>query len=128
MVGENAERFGLSQLHQLRGRVGRGSESGVLAILLCKSPLGETERQRLDIIRRENNGFVIAEEDLKLRGSGELLGTRQTGMAGFQVADIVRDAHWLERVAGWAAQCLRDDLGAGARANLAAPRTRLYSA
>lgn len=87
MVIEHAERFGLAQLHQLRGRVGRGDEAST-CILLYKSPLGETGRARLSILRDSEDGFLIAEEDLKLRGEGELLGTRQSGTPGFRIASL----------------------------------------
>ncbi len=90
MVIEHAERFGLSQLHQLRGRVGRGDKPST-CVLLYKGPLGETATRRLSVMRDTEDGFVIAEEDLKLRGEGELLGTRQSGTPGFQIARI--DAH-----------------------------------
>jgi ATP-dependent DNA helicase RecG len=85
MVIEHAERFGLSQLHQLRGRVGRGSERSS-CLLLYKTPLGETARARLAIMRETEDGFRIAEEDLKLRGEGDVLGTRQSGLPGFRIA------------------------------------------
>jgi ATP-dependent DNA helicase RecG len=87
MVIEHAERFGLSQLHQLRGRVGRGSKPSV-CLLLYKPPLGAVARQRLDTMRATNDGFRIAEDDLKLRGEGELLGTRQSGAPSFRFADL----------------------------------------
>ncbi|WP_108660414.1 ATP-dependent DNA helicase RecG [Acuticoccus kandeliae] len=87
MVIEHAERFGLSQLHQLRGRVGRGSKPST-CLLLYKSPLGEIARQRLDTMRATNDGFRIAEDDLKLRGEGEILGTRQSGAPSFRFADL----------------------------------------
>ena len=97
MVIENAERMGLAQLHQLRGRVGRGShESG--CVLLYRAPLGMLSRARLNAIRESNDGFVIAQRDLELRGPGELLGTRQTGLARMRVADLVRDAAMLPLV------------------------------
>ncbi len=97
MIIENAERLGLSQLHQLRGRVGRGAAESS-CVLLFTSPIGKIARQRLDIMRRSNDGFEIAEKDLELRGPGEVLGTRQTGMLQFRVADLVRDAHLLQRI------------------------------
>lgn len=97
MVIENAERMGLSQLHQLRGRVGRGSAASS-CVLLYKPPLGEISRQRLAVMRATNDGFEIARRDLELRGPGELLGTRQTGLAQMRVADLLRDADLLPAV------------------------------
>jgi ATP-dependent DNA helicase RecG len=97
MVIENAERLGLAQLHQLRGRVGRGAEASS-CVLLYKAPLSPLSRERLEVMRQTTDGFVIAERDLELRGPGELLGTRQTGLAGFRVADLVRDAALLPAV------------------------------
>ena len=105
MIIENAERFGLSQLHQLRGRVGRGSEASY-CLLMYQPPLGETAKRRLNVMRDSNDGFVIADEDLRLRGAGELLGTRQTGEAMFRVADLVRDGGDLPLVNRFAAQWL----------------------
>lgn len=95
MVIEHAERFGLAQLHQLRGRVGRGAEASS-CILLYKGPLGETGKARLSILRDSEDGFLIAEEDLKLRGEGELLGTRQSGTPGFRIASMEAHADLLE--------------------------------
>ncbi|MGO1892581.1 MAG: ATP-dependent DNA helicase RecG [Luteimonas sp.] len=97
MIVENAERLGLSQLHQLRGRVGRGSAASS-CVLLYQPPLSRMARQRLETMRETGDGFVIAERDLELRGPGELLGTRQTGLAAFRVADLVRDADLLPEV------------------------------
>ena len=97
MVIENAERLGLAQLHQLRGRVGRGRAASS-CVLLYQPPLGAIARERLEVMRRSNDGFVIAEKDLELRGPGELLGTRQTGLAVFRIADLARDAAWLPQV------------------------------
>ena len=94
MVIEHAERFGLAQLHQLRGRIGRGSEHST-CLLLYKSPLGETAKARLAILRETEDGFRIAEEDLKLRGEGDVLGTRQSGMPGFRVARMEVHSHLL---------------------------------
>ncbi len=97
MIVENAERLGLAQLHQLRGRVGRGSEAST-CVLLYQPPLSAMARQRLETLRATNDGFVIAEKDLELRGPGELLGTRQTGLASFRIADLSRDAALLPQV------------------------------
>ena len=97
MIIENAERLGLAQLHQLRGRVGRGTKQSS-CVLMYNTPLGELARQRLDILRQTSDGFKIAEKDLELRGPGEVLGTRQTGMLQFRVADLARDAHLLNRI------------------------------
>jgi ATP-dependent DNA helicase RecG len=85
MVIEHAERFGLAQIHQLRGRVGRGAGKST-CLLLYKAPLGETAKARLAILRDSEDGFRIAEEDLRLRGEGDVLGTRQSGMPGFRIA------------------------------------------
>src|SRR5690606_4002848 len=87
MVIENAERLGLAQLHQLRGRVGRGAREST-CVLLYRSPLSYTARERLATLRDSTDGFVIAQKDLELRGPGELLGTRQTGLAELKVADL----------------------------------------
>ena len=87
MVIEEAQRFGLAQLHQLRGRVGRGGDKST-AILLYRGPLSETARARLEILRQTEDGFRIAEEDLRLRGEGDVLGTRQSGMPGFRIARL----------------------------------------
>jgi ATP-dependent DNA helicase RecG len=87
MVIEHAERFGLAQLHQLRGRIGRGRERST-CLLLYRAPLGETAKARLQILRETEDGFRIAEEDLRLRGEGDVLGTRQSGMPGFRIARI----------------------------------------
>ncbi|WP_349434356.1 ATP-dependent DNA helicase RecG [Pararhizobium sp. A13] len=95
MVIEHAERFGLAQLHQLRGRVGRGDEAST-CILLYKGPLSENGRARLSILRETEDGFLIAEEDLKLRGEGELLGTRQSGTPGFRIASLEAHGDLLE--------------------------------
>ncbi|QBZ84223.1 ATP-dependent DNA helicase RecG [Hydrogenovibrio crunogenus] len=97
MIIENAERLGLAQLHQLRGRVGRGSKKSH-CVLLYQSPMGETSKARLNIMRESNDGFKIAEEDLKIRGPGEILGTRQTGGLHFRIADLKRDQTMIPEV------------------------------
>jgi len=97
MIIENPERLGLAQLHQLRGRVGRGTTES-FCLLMFGTPLSEQGKQRLEVMRSTNDGFVIAEEDLKLRGPGEVLGTRQTGAVGFKVADMERDQHLLDLI------------------------------
>ena len=97
MIIENAERMGLSQLHQLRGRVGRGAAQSH-CVLLYKGPLGRVARERLAVLRDTNDGFVVAQRDLELRGPGELLGTRQTGLPDYRVANIVRDASLMPQV------------------------------
>ena len=105
MIVENAERLGLAQLHQLRGRVGRGAAASN-CVLLYQSPLSQMAKQRLATMRETNDGFLIAEKDLELRGPGELLGTRQTGLAVFRVADLARDADLLPQVRDMADQLL----------------------
>lgn len=107
MIIENAERLGLSQLHQLRGRVGRGDEASH-CVLMFKGPLGEIAKQRLAIMRETNCGFEIARKDLQLRGPGEVLGTRQTGMLQLKIADIVRDEYLLDEVKQIAQRMLVD--------------------
>jgi ATP-dependent DNA helicase RecG len=108
MVIENAERMGLAQLHQLRGRVGRGTQESS-CVLLYKAPLSMLAKQRLATLRDSNDGFEIARRDLELRGPGELLGTRQTGLAELRVADLIRDADLLPKVREVAEQLLRED-------------------
>lgn len=90
MIIENPERLGLAQLHQLRGRVGRGAVASH-CVLLYKAPLSQTASQRLNVLRQSNDGFVIAQKDLEIRGPGEVLGTKQTGLAELKIADLVRD-------------------------------------
>lgn len=97
MIIENPERLGLAQLHQLRGRVGRGAQES-FCLLLYQSPLSQNGRARLDVMRESNDGFYIAEEDLRLRGPGELLGTRQTGLMSFRVAQLPEHEHLLDEV------------------------------
>ncbi len=124
MVIEHAERFGLAQLHQLRGRIGRGSEHSS-CLLLYRAPLGETAKARLAIMRETEDGFRIAEEDLKLRGEGDVLGTRQSGMPGFRLARIETHGKLLQVARDDAALVLaRDPELTGARGE--ALRTLLY--
>jgi len=95
MIIEHAERFGLSQLHQLRGRVGRGRHASQ-CLLMAAPPLSEDGKTRLEAIQKSNDGFVIAEEDLKIRGPGDFMGTRQSGMPILRVANLIRDIKILE--------------------------------
>jgi ATP-dependent DNA helicase RecG len=115
MVIEHAERFGLAQLHQLRGRIGRGTEKST-CLLLYRPPLGEFARARLAIMRETEDGFRIAEEDLRLRGEGDVLGTRQSGVPGFRVARIEFHRHLIEAARDGASLILQRD------PNLASPR------
>ena len=107
MVIENAERMGLAQLHQLRGRVGRGRHASS-CLLMYRAPLSLLARERLAVMRDTNDGFVVARRDLELRGPGELMGTRQTGLAQMRVADLLRDADLLPKVQIAAETMLRD--------------------
>jgi ATP-dependent DNA helicase RecG len=107
MIIENTERMGLSQLHQLRGRVGRGTAQSH-CVLLYKPPLGGTAKQRLAVLRDTNDGFVVAQRDLELRGPGELLGTKQTGLPDYRIANLVRDAELMPQVQ-ITAEALRKD-------------------
>ncbi len=97
MIIENPERLGLAQLHQLRGRVGRGQAESY-CVLLYHPPLSNASKARLQVLRESNDGFVIAEKDLEIRGPGEVLGTRQTGLIQFRIADLQRDQQWLLKV------------------------------
>jgi ATP-dependent DNA helicase RecG len=97
MVIENAERFGLSELHQLRGIVGRGSTIS-FCVLLYQSPLSKTARERLTVMRETSDGFKIAEKDLQLRGPGEVLGAKQSGLIQMRIADLIRDADLLPAI------------------------------
>ena len=101
MIIENPERLGLAQLHQLRGRVGRGTTESH-CVLLYKAPLSDVAKERLSIMRQSNDGFLIAEKDLQIRGPGEVLGTRQTGLMEFKMADLLRDAHLQPKIKLWA--------------------------
>ena len=112
MVVESAERFGLSQLHQLRGRVGRGSAASH-CIMVCEKFVSP----RLRVMERTEDGFVIAEEDLKIRGPGEFLGTRQSGLPGFRVGHILRDADLLATARDEAGRILEQDPSLSSPAN-----------
>ena len=107
MMVENAERFGLAQLHQLRGRVGRGEYQSYC--IFVQGTSDEATGKRLDILNHSNDGFLIANEDLKLRGSGDLLGTRQSGDMEFAIADIFRDSEELVRASQAAGKLLAED-------------------
>ncbi|MFS1425329.1 ATP-dependent DNA helicase RecG [Shewanella sp. 10N.286.51.B8] len=106
MIIENPERLGLAQLHQLRGRVGRGSIASH-CVLLYKAPLSQTATKRLGVLRASNDGFVIAQKDLEIRGPGEVLGTRQTGLAEMKIADLVRDQYLIENTQKLAAHVMQ---------------------
>jgi ATP-dependent DNA helicase RecG len=108
MVIENAERFGLAQLHQLRGRIGRGSEAST-CLLLYREPLGEMSAARLRVIRETADGFRIAEEDLRLRGEGEVLGTRQSGLPGYRIARPDVHAQLIAQARDEALRIMRDN-------------------
>ena len=110
MVIENAERFGLAQLHQLRGRVGRGAAASH-CVLLYQPPLGRVARARLELLRESQDGFLLAEEDLRLRGAGEVLGTKQSGLANFRFADLAHDLPLLAWAKAEAAEILARDPG-----------------
>ena len=106
---ENANRFGLAALHQLRGRVGRGKDQSYC--ILMDSSKGEKVAKRLEILNQSNDGFYIAEQDLKLRGPGDLFGVRQSGDFNFRIADIIQDAGWLQKAAADVEKLLKEDPG-----------------
>ncbi|WP_343071038.1 ATP-dependent DNA helicase RecG [Chitinophaga qingshengii] len=108
MVIESTERFGLSQLHQLRGRVGRGAEQS-FCILMTGSKLGQVSKERINVMVQTNNGFIISEKDMELRGPGDIEGTRQSGILDFKLADIVQDRAVLEAARASAEKILSDD-------------------
>jgi len=104
MVIENPERLGLAQLHQLRGRVGRGTAKSH-CVLLYQAPLGQQGKKRIQAMRDTSDGFKIAEIDLEIRGPGEVLGTRQTGLMQMRIADLQRDGYLLDDIKQWAQMC-----------------------
>ncbi|WP_032093700.1 ATP-dependent DNA helicase RecG [Necropsobacter rosorum] len=106
MIIENAERLGLSQLHQLRGRVGRGSTAS-FCVLMYKPPLGKISQKRLQVLRESQDGFYISEQDLAIRGPGEVLGTKQTGIAEFKVANLMRDRKMIPQVQHYARELMK---------------------
>ncbi|HDX1179640.1 TPA: ATP-dependent DNA helicase RecG [Pasteurella multocida] len=107
MIIENAERLGLSQLHQLRGRVGRGTTAS-FCVLMYKPPLGKISQKRLQVLRDTQDGFVISEKDLEIRGPGEVLGTKQTGVAEFKVANLMRDRKMIPTVQYYARRLIAE--------------------
>ena len=107
MLVENAERFGLAQLHQLRGRIGRGSEQSYCIFLYGSA--SEEKPKRLEILEKNNDGFSIAEQDLALRGPGDLFGVRQSGALGFELADIYQDASLLQTAAALLDSVVKND-------------------
>ena len=124
MIIEHAERFGLAQLHQLRGRVGRGSKAST-CLLLYKPPLNDTSRARLDIMRQTDDGFLLAEEDWRLRGPGDLLGTRQSGAQKYRLADLAVHGDLLQVAADDARLAVSQDPGLASERGKAL-RTLLY--
>jgi ATP-dependent DNA helicase RecG len=108
MIVESAERFGLSQLHQLRGRVGRGADQSY-CILMTSNKLSNNSKTRMETMVRTNDGFEIAEVDLKLRGPGDLMGTQQSGVLNLQIADLVKDRDILYLARNYAVKILKED-------------------
>ena len=106
MIIENAERLGLAQLHQLRGRVGRGAKASA-CVLMYRAPLSETAQARLACLRETNDGFEIARRDLEMRGPGEMFGVRQSGLAQMRIADVVRDQDLMPQVSALAETWLK---------------------
>ena len=108
MIVESAERFGLSQLHQLRGRVGRGADQSY-CVLMTSNKLSNNSKTRMETMVRTNDGFEIAEVDLKLRGPGDLMGTQQSGVLNLQIADLVKDRDILNLARNYAVKILKED-------------------
>ena len=124
MMIERAETFGLAQLHQLRGRVGRGSAAST-CLLLFQDPMTETGRRRLEILRETEDGFVISEEDLAMRGAGDVIGTAQSGVPRFRIADLERQVALMQTAQSDARKLLNDDPKLETRRGKAA-RTALW--
>jgi ATP-dependent DNA helicase RecG len=124
MVIERAESFGLAQLHQLRGRVGRGAAAST-CLLMYQSPLSEVGQQRLEVLRRTEDGFEIAQADLEMRGAGDLIGTAQSGLPRFRIADLERQAGLMAIAQSDARRLLADDPSLQSERGLAA-RTLLW--
>ena len=122
MIIESAERFGLSQLHQLRGRVGRGAEQSY-CILMTGHKLSNDSKTRLETMVRTNDGFEIAEVDLKLRGPGDIMGTQQSGVLNLKIADLIKDNDILKTARYWAKQILHKDPSLSSPNNQAILRT-----
>jgi ATP-dependent DNA helicase RecG len=114
MLVENAERFGLAQLHQLRGRVGRGRRAS-RCVMLFGPKVSPESRERLSVLEKTDDGFVVAEEDLKRRGPGDALGTRQSGVPLFRVGDLVRDVKWMREARDEAGKMIADGRDAAFR-------------
>ena len=108
MIVESAERFGLSQLHQLRGRVGRGADQSY-CVLMTSNKLSSNSKTRMETMVRTNDGFEIAEVDLKLRGPGDLMGTQQSGVLNLQIADLIKDKDLLYLARNYAVKVLKED-------------------
>ena len=108
MIIENSERYGLSQLHQLRGRVGRGNAQST-CILLFEGPLTDNAKRRLKVMKETNDGFLIAEEDLDIRGAGEILGSKQSGITNFRLSNLDKHKHILEEARGVAMDIVKED-------------------
>jgi ATP-dependent DNA helicase RecG len=121
MVIENAERFGLSQLHQLRGRVGRGADQSY-CILMTDVKLSSEAKRRMDTMVRTNNGFEVADVDLEIRGPGDLTGTQQSGMLNLKIADLIKDQDWLQKARADVQQILDEDMHLNDPANQALAR------
>jgi ATP-dependent DNA helicase RecG len=126
MVIEHAERFGLAQLHQLRGRIGRNNKDSFVLLMYAENGLTQTARERLKTIRETQDGFVIAEKDLELRGAGEVLGTKQSGVMEFRIADLTIHKNLLETAHKDAILCIDKDASFSKTPRGGALRSLLY--